>query len=250
MAWYGQRPLPVIDLASAHDPRVRLLAAHLEEENDRTITVLDTTVEQNIPCVWAIAVGRPGDTVRARGGVCRGFAHRPGAGGAERALRTRSDPRERGPLLRTAPGARHRDDQGLAPGPNDGRPLSAVRRSGGLSRLAFLFASQERRSLREMAAKSIRISPDDLTQDVNQVVGRYLETGLDVLVVDQTTPEHRRAALACVKVIVPGTIPMTFGHGMRRVHGLPRLFDVPRLLSDPSAPATIEDLNPHPHPFP
>lgn len=56
MAWYGQRPLPVIDLASARDPRLRLLAAHLEEENDRTITVLDTTVEQNIPCVWAIAV--------------------------------------------------------------------------------------------------------------------------------------------------------------------------------------------------
>lgn len=117
-------------------------------------------------------------------------------------------------------------------------------------RLAFLFASQEVRSLREMAANSIPVSPDDLTQDVNQVIGRYLETGLDVLVVDQMTPEHRRAALACVKVIVPGTIPMTFGHGMRRVHGLPRLFDIPRLLGDRNPPVTNEDLNPHPHPFP
>src|SRR5256885_10326813 len=33
-----------------------------------------------------------------------------------------------------------------------------------------------------------------------------------------------------VKAIVPGTLPITFGHGNRRVHGLPRLGTVPVLL--------------------
>ncbi|MFE7781022.1 TOMM precursor leader peptide-binding protein [Streptomyces nigrescens] len=250
MAWYGQRPLPVIDLASARDPRLRLLAAHLEEENDRTITVLDTTVEQNIPCVWAIAVGRPGDTARARA-VCAGGSHID----PERAVLNALC--ELGPILASVDRSYEQRREHVTAMTKDSQ---LVRTMGDHSllyaapevfdRLAFLFASQEGRSLPEMAAKSVRVSPDDLTQDVEQVIGRYLETGLDVLVVDQTTPEHRSAALACVKVIVPGTVPMTFGHGMRRVHGLPRLFDVPRLLGDRNAPATIEDLNPHPHPFP
>jgi ribosomal protein S12 methylthiotransferase accessory factor len=48
--------------------------------------------------------------------------------------------------------------------------------------------------------------------------------------------------------MVPGALPMTFGHHNRRIHGLPRLFQVPRLLGyHDLAP---EDINPHPHPFP
>lgn len=250
MAWYVQRPLPVIDLASARDPRVRLLAAHLEEENDRTITLLDATVEQNIPCVWAIAVGRPGETVRARA-VCAGGSHID----PERAVLNALC--ELGPILASVDRSYEQrrehvtamtKDSGLVQTMGDHSLLYADPEV--FPRLQFLFASQERRSLQEMAATSIRISPDDLTQDVDQVVERYLETGLDVLVVDQTTSEHRHADLACAKVIVPGAIPMTFGHGMRRVHGLPRLFDVPRLLGDRNPPVTIEDLNPYPHPFP
>ena len=41
--------------------------------------------------------------------------------------------------------------------------------------------------------------------------------------------------MTSAKVIVPGTLPMTFGHRLRRTHGIPRLKEL---------------LNPHPHPFP
>jgi ribosomal protein S12 methylthiotransferase accessory factor len=39
----------------------------------------------------------------------------------------------------------------------------------------------------------------------------------NVIVVDQTTPEHRAGGCSCVKVIVPGMLPVTFGHESRRL---------------------------------
>jgi ribosomal protein S12 methylthiotransferase accessory factor len=53
-----------------------------------------------------------------------------------------------------------------------------------------------------------------------------------------------------VKVIVPGTLPMTFGHGNRRIHGIPRLYTVPAELGHRAGVLTPADINPHPHPFP
>lgn len=250
MAWYGRRPLARVDLASARDPRVRLLAAHLEEETDRTLTVLDTTVEQGVPCVWAIAVDRTDDPGRARA-LCAGGSHID----PERAVLNALC--ELGPILasvdRAYAGQRARvaemaADSGLVRTMGDHSLLYAD--ASVFSRLEFLFASGRSVALRDMARRSVPVSPTDLTEDVLRTVRRYVGSGLDVLVVDQTTPEQEGAGLSCVKVIVPGTLPMTFGHGMRRIDGLPRLFDVPRLLGDPAPPASAADLNPFPHPFP
>src|SRR5699024_3898192 len=68
--------------------------------------------------------------------------------------------------------------------------------------------------------------------------------------VDQTTAEHRAEGFSCAKVIVPGLVPMTFGHDYRRLTGLPRLLTVPRVLGHRERDLTPEELNPHPHPFP
>jgi ribosomal protein S12 methylthiotransferase accessory factor len=90
----------------------------------------------------------------------------------------------------------------------------------------------------------------DLVDDLNEVLGRYLGSGLDVIVVDQTTAEHRAGGFACVKVLIPGTVPMTFGYHNRRVDGLPRLYDIPHRLGHRSRALLHDELNPHPHPFP
>jgi ribosomal protein S12 methylthiotransferase accessory factor len=89
---------------------------------------------------------------------------------------------------------------------------------------------------------------DDLTDVLRDLLGDFRTRGLEVVVVDQTDPDHReRLGLRTVKVIVPGTLPMTFGHVNRRLRGLPRLTQVPASLgypvSDPWA-------SPDPHPFP
>jgi ribosomal protein S12 methylthiotransferase accessory factor len=89
----------------------------------------------------------------------------------------------------------------------------------------------------------------DLLDDLTELTGRYQAVGLDVVVVDQTGPEQRAAGLCSVKVIVPGTLPMTFGHRNRWVAGIGRVRTVPVLLGHRATPLTEDDLNPHPHPF-
>ena len=74
--------------------------------------------------------------------------------------------------------------------------------------------------------------------------------GLDVIVVDQTSPEILRNGLHCVKVIVPGMLPMTFGYHMTRLEGLARVLTVPARLGFAKEPLAPGQLNPHPHPFP
>ncbi len=62
---------------------------------------------------------------------------------------------------------------------------------------------------------------DDLADDLRDLVARFLVSGMDVIAVDTTSPEAAAGGFACAKVIVPGAVPMTFGHHYRRVHGLP-----------------------------
>ncbi|PWK88358.1 ribosomal protein S12 methylthiotransferase accessory factor [Lentzea atacamensis] len=76
--------------------------------------------------------------------------------------------------------------------------------------------------------------------DLRALLDAYTEQlgsqNLEVIAVDQSDPVTARGlGLYSAKVIVPGTLPMTFGHLLRRTHGLPRLPHV---------------RNPHPHPFP
>jgi ribosomal protein S12 methylthiotransferase accessory factor len=89
----------------------------------------------------------------------------------------------------------------------------------------------------------------DLTRELRGLIAGYLEQGLDVLVVDQTSSEHRRVGMHCVKVLIPGTLPMTFGHRNRRL-GLDRLRTVPVRLGHRSHALTDEDVNHDPHAFP
>lgn len=117
------------------------------------------------------------------------------------------------------------------------------------ARLDFLTGTTETRSVAELGQPT-GFANADLRDDLGELLRRFLSTGLDVVVVDQTTPEHRAGDLFCVKVIVPGMLPMTFGHDFRRVDGIPRLYRVPRLLGYVDEPLTPADINPDPHPFP
>jgi ribosomal protein S12 methylthiotransferase accessory factor len=113
----------------------------------------------------------------------------------------------------------------------------------------FLLSGKEERSFAE--AFSGRPRPaDDLRDDLLELIRRYRESGLDVIVVDQTGPEQRARNLVAVKAIVPGTLPITFDHANRRVHGLPRLGTVPMLLGHRTDPLPLGEINPYPHPFP
>ncbi|MGW2520671.1 TOMM precursor leader peptide-binding protein [Streptomyces sp. NPDC001617] len=91
----------------------------------------------------------------------------------------------------------------------------------------------------------------DLGVLLTEMAAHVVRVGMDVVVVDQTDPVVRDAlGLQAAKVLVPGALPMTFGHVHRRTRGLPRLLDVPWQLGRLPARPRYEDLPFDPHPFP
>lgn len=251
MTWYARLEAPRIDLDSVRDRSVALIVERIEYATGYTIHAFNTTLEQGIPCCWTMAVDEQ-DRFGWPKALCTAGAHldhekalanallelapmvrdqKPYyAGNRERALKMFNDPyavlrMEDHSLLYSAPEA--------------------------FERLGFLCTSTQQQSLDESFKDSYaRPRHSDLLQDLNNAVVGYLDAGLDVIVVDQTTPEHNVEDLSCVKVIIPGTLPMTFGHYHRRVNGLDRLYRVPYELGYYRRPLTDADINPHPHPFP
>jgi len=250
MTWHARMAVPRIDMDSANDRRIPLLRQRIEDETGWRIIAFDTTVEQRIPCVWLLAVNSPGGGDVART-VSTGGAHLH----PEHALRNALF--ELGPVmsglnqtyLDNADRARRMaEDSSLVHRMADHSLLYAS--PAVFDRFDFLLGSTSRRTLAEMASACSPVRDIDLTSDLIDLVGRYLGSGLDVVVVDQTTPEHRVGGFNCVKVIIPGALPMTFGHEFRRVHGLPRLHRIPHALGYRDAPLLSGEVNPYPHPFP
>lgn len=91
----------------------------------------------------------------------------------------------------------------------------------------------------------------DLTQALTDLIARLDAAGMDTVIVDQTEPwTGERLGLHTVKVIVPGSLPMTFRHVLHRTRGLPRLLDIPYQLGRVDSRLDYESLPLHPHPFP
>jgi ribosomal protein S12 methylthiotransferase accessory factor len=246
MTWYAGMSVPRIDLGSARDRTVPLIAEAMTAETGYRVMAFDTTVEQRVPCVWAMAVN-PEDDGRPKV-VCSAGSHLEPERAAENALS------ELGPILtdliRRYPEQRDKAaamaaDSSAVTVMSDHALLYAAPEVFG--RLDFLTGVTE---TRRFDAMSTGFGNQDLREDLRELVDRYLATGLDVVVVDQTTPEHEAGGFSCVKVVVPGTLPMTFGHANRRTDGLPRLLTVPHELGHRAGPLRPGDLNTDPHPFP
>jgi len=208
-----------------------MLADAIEADTGYRVLAFDTTMEHGIPTVWAMAVGSPDTEGPAL--ACSAGAHvdpEQAAGGALSEL---------GPILADLVGrypevAKHASamatDSSLVATMDDHSVLYTSHEVS--SRLEFLTTSAGSRTFADIRSRhgTDSFRNLDLTEDLAQLVQRLRSHGLDIVVVDQTTPEHRAGSFCCVKVIVPGTLPMTFGHHNRRIYGLPRLFEVPKLL--------------------
>jgi ribosomal protein S12 methylthiotransferase accessory factor len=162
--------------------------------------------------------------------------------------------RELGPLMH---GLRARyDPDAVAPMLSDSLSVETMDQHAALyahpaarPRADFLSGEGPGVTLESVAAQAAWPSGDDLSADLDELVGRYLATGLDVIAVDTTSTEQAAGRFASAKVIVPGALPMTFGHRFRRTTGLPRLHTVPRLLGFRDRDTPLDELNPFPHPF-
>ncbi|TDE51535.1 TOMM precursor leader peptide-binding protein [Nonomuraea mesophila] len=248
MTWHAALSVPALDLRTARDPKVALLGAAMEARTGYRLRVHDITLEHGVPCVWAMAIGPPGGPRSVSVGAahpdpCQAVAKALGelavlipAVEADHAANGR-----RASLMAERPEFVQR--------PSDHALLHAAPEA--FPRLAFLTEAPEGRPFHEgFGARFPPLRHDDLRDDLTALAGRYLETGMDVIVVDQTTPEHRARDLACARVLIPGTLPMTFGHDNRRLDNLPRLTRVAYTLGHSREPLAPDALNLCPHPFP
>jgi ribosomal protein S12 methylthiotransferase accessory factor len=249
MTWYANMKVPRIDPRSARDRAIPTIVETIEAETGYHCMIFDTTLEQGIPCFWVMAVDPADDGERPKV-VCGAGSHLDPERAVENALS------ELGPILANLisdyPEKRVQARE-MATRPSLVRAMPDHSVLNGdptvFHRFDFLADSVPVRSFAEVSRPG-DCRNADLRDDLLAVIGRYRDCGLDVIVVDQTTPEHRAGGLACVKVIIPGMLPMTFGHQFRRTEGLPRLYEVARLLGYRERRLEPQDINPHPHPFP
>lgn len=248
MTWYARMSVPRVDLHSARDRRIPLTAELIHQRHGYQVMAFATTLEQRVPTFWTMALDQVGGPGRPR--VMCGAAAHPDPERALRSalhelgpsvasLRQRYDPDTAARMLADPDLVREMDDHAML----YGHPEA-------YHHLRFLPTEDPAQPLSHIADPRAWPRYDDLSEDLAELVGRYLATGLDVITVDTTSPEHHAGGFACAKVIVPGTLPMTFGHRYRRTHGLPRLLTVPVLLGFRDTEPRPEDLNPFPHPFP
>ncbi|MFB4162943.1 TOMM precursor leader peptide-binding protein [Alteribacillus sp. JSM 102045] len=247
ITWYAQLPLQRIDLYSADDKELHLMADRVRAVAGYDLHLFNSTMEHGIPSVWALAKNRKEKGLNI---ICAAGAH--------------LDP------LRAVKGAVHElaammltlDDKLAENQEEYVRMLhdsSLVQKMDDHGMLYGLPEAQERLQFLLDNNRPLQTFDDefkwesrhsDLTDDLQDIFHELQRLNLDVIVVDQTTPEIERNGLHCVKVLIPGMLPMTFGHHLTRITGLERVLKVPMELGYTKQPLTLEQLNPYPHPFP
>lgn len=91
---------------------------------------------------------------------------------------------------------------------------------------------------------------DDLADAVRLIVDLLAARDLDVVVVDQTTPEQRLLGIHTVAVVVPGLVPIDFGWQRQRALTMRRTLTAHAAGGRAPRAFRRDELVPYPHPFP
>ncbi|WP_010268898.1 TOMM precursor leader peptide-binding protein [Paenibacillus senegalensis] len=254
LAWYRKLLLPPIDPDSAAGSELQWMRSRLRHIYGYELHLFNMTMDSGIPAIWVILRSRKEHDARL---INAAAAHPDPEQAAINALheaaafipvlnaKFRERRKETELMVHDASLVRQMDDHPLV----YAHPKAE-------SRLDFLLKNnREPQTFQEVAEMaSLRALPSlshtDLTADVQELVERFRSLNLEVLVVNQTCSEIEKNQLCCVKVLIPGMLPMSFGHHLRRLNGLYRLASVPDLLGYPTELSSPNELNLHPHPFP
>lgn len=247
LTWYAQLPLPRIDPYSVDDPELHMMIGRLRAVAGYDVILYNSTMEHGIPSVWAIAKNNKQRGVNL---LCAAGAHPDPVRAVKSAIhelagmlltfeaKFESNRKDYERMLLDPFQVRHMEDHSM---------LYGLPQAEG--RLRFLL--DEHRPLRTFAEEfGQKANRADLTDDLTDLLQAFRRINLDVIVVDQTTPELARNGLFCVKVLIPGMLPMTFGYHLTRLTGLERVLRVPAELGYRTTMLAPGQLNPHPHPFP
>ncbi|NOU62595.1 TOMM precursor leader peptide-binding protein [Paenibacillus sp. LMG 31461] len=246
MTWYAQLPIPRLDPYSTNDQELLLMLERLRVVAGYDIHLFNMTMENGIPSIWALAKSiSPGKMNM----ICSAGAHLDPVRAAKSAIHEFAG-RLNFLQEKFEEGQEHirqmLDDPFLVYQMEDHALLYGLPQAE--ERLQFLLNGQ--RPLRTFDEEFKRkASHADLTDDLKDMIEVFHHLNLDVIVVDQSSLETQRNGLHCVKVLIPGMLPMTFGHHLKRLTGLKRVYRVPAKLGYAKGPLKAGQLNPHPHPF-
>jgi ribosomal protein S12 methylthiotransferase accessory factor len=251
LTWYAQLSLPRLNLLSVTDPTVRLLVEHLEYHSGYTIHVLNATLDHAMPCLCLLGIDEQNREGMPKAHVLAGSHPHPEQA-LLRALRELTTSLYLPPQSyqhRRTEALQMLTDASLVKTIAD-HPLVYYLPQA-LDRLNFLYRTQQQQTFQEAFGDFYHHPPEhlDLRDDLEYLISYYIKRGIDIIVVDQTATEHALCGLRCVKVLMPGMLPMTFGQHNRRVIGFERLHQLPFTLGYRSHPLTEAEVNPHPHPF-
>ncbi|KJB88128.1 bacteriocin biosynthesis protein SagD [Paenibacillus sp. E194] len=247
MTWYARLPLPRLDLRSVQDRELNWMTERLETVSGYELYLYKSTMEHGIPSVWALAKNKKEQGVNL---ICAAGAHPDPIRAAKSAIH------ELAGMLLTVSEKFEENRQQYERMLHD--PYQVVQMEDhsmlyGLKqaeeRLDFLLNNDRPMQTFEEAFEPTGWNAD-LTDDLKAMLLVFRQLNLEVIVVDQTTPETLRNGLHCVKVLIPGMLPMTFGQHLIRLTGLDRVLRIPVELSYSPEPLSPEQLNPYPHPFP
>ncbi|MBN6886742.1 ribosomal protein S12 methylthiotransferase accessory factor [Cytobacillus horneckiae] len=247
ITWYAELPLPRLDISSANDKELEMMVERIQAVAGYDLYLFNSTMEHGIPSVWVMAKNRKKNGLNM---ICAAGAHLDPIRAVKSAVhelagmmltldeKFETNKEEYEQMVHDSSLVKKMDDHGML----YGLPQTEQR---------FHFLLDNNRPLstfnEEFKWKSTH---EDLTDDLKDILQVLRDQNLDVIVVDQSTPETIRNGLYCVKVLIPGMLPMTFGHHLTRITGLERVLRVPMELGYIKQPLTTEQLNPHPHPFP
>lgn len=241
LAWHRAAPLPRIDPASVTDPLSRRLLGIIAARGFQT-HLLVSTADIDLPAVWSLAVNGTGAYPASYSAAGAGADPEKAVRGALWELaQLVCEP----PWWDRAHAERMLADPWLVGGIDDHIALYTLPET--LPRVTAALGGPMMtldQAFPDWPRCFAGPADGDVRGALDQVADRFRRAGLDrIIVVDQSTRDHLDLGLRVVKAVVPGIVPMCFGHPQQRLLGLERLTRV-------IPPGRDGDLPYDPHPFP
>ncbi|RKN33910.1 TOMM precursor leader peptide-binding protein [Micromonospora musae] len=243
IAWHRATPLPVIPTSTITDPDSKALI-DLIHARGFDVHILVATQDVALPIVWTLAVNRTG-----------GFpaTFHSGGSGANPATAIRGALREVAQLVTDPQDPDTSDIEPMLADPWNMEELVHHPRyymhPATLARATAVLGGPETtiaEAFGDWPGQLERAAAGDVRGALDHVRELYAAAGMDRMVlVDQSTREHRDVGISVVKMVVPGILPMCFGHAQQRLLGQPRLAAALAGTAQAGRPLPYD-----PHPFP
>lgn len=242
MAWHRAEPLPAIDPASLRDTLSHRLLDTIDIHG-YDAHLLVATQDIDIPVVWALAVNRTGGHPASWSAAGSGADPESAVRAAlweltQMVTRPPGDPEAGASMVADPWQVDLLDDH-----------VDLYNRPETLSRVTAVLGGP-RVSLPEAFPdwpdRLVRAAGGTVRGALDFVRARFADAGLDrIVLVDQSTRDHTDLGVAVAKAVVPGILPMCFGHSQQRLAGLPRLTAALRGTAQEHRQPPYD-----PHPFP